>query len=702
MPTLAHTALLLLAAATILPAQEAPTHADVPYGPHARNVLDFWQASAPGRRPLLVRIHGGGWVVGDKTGERGAVAPYLAAGVHCAAINYRRTDTDPLPAPVLDAARAIQFLRSKADEWNIDTDHVALTGGSAGACTSMWLLFHDDLADPSATDPVARQSTRVCAAYANQGQTSIDPKVVESWVGPKILDHRMIFRAVGEANREAALAHYDAHKALFVEFSPINHVSAGDPPLYMTYGRDVELPARDAGHGIHHAELGIEMKKACDAAGVECHLAIPGTAKSDAYPTPDDFLLGKLYPDADQALVARARLIHQKTFTLDTHKDIDPKLAPEQLPDDPAVREEFRARFDPTVRGKAQVDFPKMREGGYDSAFFIVYTAQGRLDAAGYAKAYAEANAKFDAIWRMARLHPDDIAVALTADDAVKLHRQGRLVALIGIENGYPMGEDVGRIAEFWRRGARYMGIAHNGHTQLGDSHTPAEPLHHGLSELGRQAIAEMNRVGIMVDVSHASREAMLQAVACSSAPVIASHSGARAISDHTRNLDDEQLRAIAKKGGVVQCVALGEFVKNDIARAEAVKALRAELGIGRRAADAPPPEGDLATRMQRYEEGMRAIDAAHPPANVKDFVDHIDHVVRIAGIDHVGIGSDFDGGGGIVGWNDASETPNVTIELVRRGYSAQQIAQIWGGNLLRVLRAVEKVAAVSPADGDK
>ncbi|MFO1077619.1 MAG: membrane dipeptidase [Planctomycetota bacterium] len=694
MPTPTALRAVFLLAASLLPAQGPPTFADVHYGPHERNTLDFWRATAPGRRPLLVRIHGGGWVVGDKANERQALAPFLFAGVHCAAIDYRRTDTDPLPAPVLDAARAVQFLRSKAEEWGIDTDHIALAGGSAGACTSMWLLFHDDLADPKSDDPIARQSTRVCAAFGNVGQTSIDPKVVENWVGPKILDHRMIFRAVGEPDRAAALANYDRHRALFVEYSPITHVNAGDPPLFMTYGKDATLPARDAGHGIHHPQLGVEMKKACDAAGVECHLVIPGVSTSPGYASAEEFLLAKLYPDPEQQLVARARAIHARTFTLDTHKDIDPKLAPETLPDDPATREEFRARFDPTVRGRAQVDFPKMREGGYGAAFFIVYTGQGKLDAGGFARALAEANAKFDAIWRMARLYPDDIGVALTADDAVKLHRAGKLVALIGIENGYPMGEDVARVEEFWRRGARYMGIAHNGHSQLGDSHTPAEPLHRGLSALGRAAIAEMNRVGIMVDISHTSRETMLQAVECSKAPVIASHSGARAVSDHSRNLDDAQLRALAAKGGVVQCVALGEFVKNDPARAEAVRALRTELGIGRRAADAPAPTADLETRMRKYEEGLRAIDAAHPPADVKDFVDHIDHVVRTVGIDHVGIGSDFDGGGGIVGWNDASETPNVTIELVRRGYTEEQIRQIWGGNLLRVLRAVEKFAA--------
>jgi membrane dipeptidase len=398
-------------------------------------------------------------------------------------------------------------------------------------------------------------------------------------------------------------------------------------------------------------------------------------------------------------VVARADAIHARLLTLDTHKDIDAKLAPESLPDDPKTRAEFRARFDPSVRGSQQVDFPKMREGGYDCAFFVVYVAQRRLDAPGYARALAEANDKFDAIERMCRLHGDTIGLAKSPDDVERLHREGKLIACIGIENGYPMGTELGRIATFHARGARYMSIAHNGHTQLGDSHTPAEPLHGGLSELGRQAIAEMNRVGIMVDVSHASRDAMLQAVAASRAPVIASHSGARAVNDHTRNLDDEQLRALAAKGGVVQCVALADFVKSSTARTEALAAWRKECGVGRDAGDGVGEE-ERERRWQRYRDGLPAIDAKHPKANVRDFADHVDHIVRTVGIDHVGIGSDFDGGGGLDGWADASESRNVTRELVARGYTEEQLAKIWSGNLLRVWRAVEHVAAEPVAAG--
>ncbi|HEU4420278.1 MAG TPA: dipeptidase [Planctomycetota bacterium] len=391
-----------------------------------------------------------------------------------------------------------------------------------------------------------------------------------------------------------------------------------------------------------------------------------------------------------------ADAIHDRCLTLDTHKDIDSRLAPESLPEDPKTREEFRRRYDPTVRGSQQVDFPKMREGGYDCAFFIVYVGQGQLNEGGYKRALAEANKKFDAIHRMVRLHGDTIGLATTPDEVERLHKDGKLIACIGIENGYPMGEDLTLIEQFHQRGARYMSIAHNRHSQLGDSHTPAEPKHSGLSELGRAAIAEMNRVGIMVDISHSSRTTMLQAVEVSRAPVIASHSGAHAVNAHTRNLDDEQLRAMAAKGGVVQCVALAEFVKTNPARDEALRAWREECGLGRQR-DATAPElsdEEREARLTKYRAGMPAIDAKHPRANVRDFVDHIDHIVKVIGIDHVGIGTDFDGGGGLDGWNDASESRNVTRELVARGYTEEQIAKIWSGNLLRVWREVEKVAA--------
>jgi len=271
-----------------------PTLADVPYGSHPRNVLDFWKAAGEGPRPLLVYIHGGAWRTGDKTQKMPDYQPFLDRGISFAAINYRLTPDHPLPAPVHDAARALQFLRTKSRDWNIHPQRIALTGPSAGACTSMWLLLHDDLADPKAVDPVQRESTRVCAAAVFVGQTSIDPKVIEGWLGPNVLLHPMIASAVGEKDLADALRNYDRHRPLYVEFSPINHVDSRDPPLFMTCSAEMDLPSRDAGHGIHHPVYGVKLKEKSDQVGHECHLVIPGFSKSTQYADANAFLLAKL------------------------------------------------------------------------------------------------------------------------------------------------------------------------------------------------------------------------------------------------------------------------------------------------------------------------------------------------------------------------------------------------------------------------
>ncbi len=271
-----------------------PTHANVAYGPHERNVLDFYQAAGQGPRPLLVYIHGGGWTSGDKKQPVANFQPFLEKGISYAAINYRLTGQAILPAPVHDAARAIQFIRSKAAAWNINTNRIALTGGSAGACTSMWLLLHDDLADPQAADPIARFSTRVSAAAVAAGQTSIDPKVIEPWLGPNVLQHRMINLSVGEPTIDAAIKNYEKHQKLYQEFSPYNHVDKQDPPLLMTYGDNMKLPSENAGHGIHHPVYGVKLKEKSDSLGHECHLLIPGVSQSEKYATANDFLFAKL------------------------------------------------------------------------------------------------------------------------------------------------------------------------------------------------------------------------------------------------------------------------------------------------------------------------------------------------------------------------------------------------------------------------
>jgi acetyl esterase/lipase len=286
--------LMIVSSAGLGDDDPAPTFSDFSYGPHKSNVLDFWKAEGEGPRPLLVYIHGGGWRGGDKKRSPTTYVPFLQRGVSYAAVNYRLSGEASLPAPVHDAVRAIQFVRTKADEWNVDPDRIALTGGSAGACTSMWILLHDDLADPDAEDPVLRQSTRVAAAAVAGGQTSIDPKVIEPWLGPKVLDHSMIWTSVGAKTMAAALEDYDQYRELYREFSPYNHLDGDDPPLFMTYGNNMTLPSESAGHGIHHPVYGVKMKEKADELGHECYLLIPGVSKADPFGSANEFLLEKL------------------------------------------------------------------------------------------------------------------------------------------------------------------------------------------------------------------------------------------------------------------------------------------------------------------------------------------------------------------------------------------------------------------------
>ena len=353
--------------------------------------------------------------------------------------------------------------------------------------------------------------------------------------------------------------------------------------------------------------------------------------------------------ETEEQLVARAQAIHDRVITLDTHADIN--------------TQNFTIETNYTQDLDTQVNLPKMFNGGLDAAFFIVYTAQGEINPDGYAAAYANAIDKFTAIHRLAEeIAPDQIELAYTSDDVRRIAAAGKKVALIGIENAYPVGPDLSNIEKFYDLGGRYMSLAHNGHNQFSDSQTGERDgiyWHRGLSEMGRFAIREMNRLGIMVDISHPSRDSIMQTLELSRAPVIASHSSVRALTNHSRNLDDEMLLALKENGGVVQTVAFGSYV-NELRRAH-------------------------------WAAGGDFADA--PSATVADFVDHIDYLVNLIGIDHVGISSDFDGGGGLVGWNDASETFNVTLELVRRGYTESEIEQMWSGNLLRVLDDVQRIA---------
>ncbi|WP_421807269.1 dipeptidase [Flagellimonas sp.] len=403
-------------------------------------------------------------------------------------------------------------------------------------------------------------------------------------------------------------------------------------------------------------------------------------------------------PEKTESLEEKAQRIHDSVITIDTHDDINVQ--------------NFTDSINYTQRLETQVNLPKMKEGGLDAVFLIVYTGQDTLTTEGYAKASENAMAKFDAIHRLCEeIAPDQIELALTSDDVRRIAASGKKVAMIGVENAYPIGEDLSKIEEYQKRGALYMSLSHNGHSQFSDSNTGERDsvwLHNGLSELGKKAVAEMNRVGIMIDVSHPSKEAMKQMIALSKAPIIASHSSARALCDHSRNLDDEQLMLMKENGGVVQTVAFSSYLNTEKHEArsaymtEVYKKVADSLGVAwyERSQFATLTDAQREEFFANYRKVMNIgeewaeTDASAPPAvNVADFVDHIDYMVELIGIDHVGISSDFDGGGGIEGWSDASETFNVTLELVKRGYTEEEIAKLWGGNLLRVLDEVQAVA---------
>jgi len=334
-----------------------------------------------------------------------------------------------------------------------------------------------------------------------------------------------------------------------------------------------------------------------------------------------------------------AAALHRATLTLDSHIDIP-----------------WPNGADPFTATDRHVDLPKMRDGGLDAGCFVAFVPQGPRTAAAARDATDRALAMLSTIHAMG-VSRDGIATRLCrgADDVVAARAAGQLAIIPAIENGYAIGEDLGLLERFRGLGVAYVTVTHNGHNWLADSANPrrdlgdAPTLHGGLSALGRDAIREMNRLGILVDVSHVSRQSMLQAVEVSAVPVVATHSCATALCDHPRNLDDAQLDALRASGGLVQITAMPPFLR--------ARGRSDTVGVG-------------------------------------EFVDHVDYVVKRIGVEHCGISSDFDGGGAIVGWRHAGESGNITTELVRRGYAASDIAALWGGNFLRLMRAAEAHAA--------
>src|SRR4030043_2418916 len=374
--------------------------------------------------------------------------------------------------------------------------------------------------------------------------------------------------------------------------------------------------------------------------------------------------------NTEEQLIRKADKIHKDFLTVDTHCDTPLEI--------------IRNDFDLGIRhDRGCVDFPRMIEGGLDAEFLAAYIGQGPRDDSSAFRAHQEILGIIEAIHENVEKNSAMAEIALSPDDAYRLKKAGKLSAFIGIENGYPAGKDISRIKQYYDLGARYITLCHSGNNDICDSSTdPMGSEHGGLSSFGEEVVSEMNRIGMIVDVSHSSDESFYDVVNISKAPVIASHSSSRALCSSPRNLSDDMLLALKENGGVTQICILSSYIKTPEPNPELearLAELKSKYGDFRALSDEE--------RNQYRNERWEIMNKYRKLATVADVVDHIDHVVQIIGIDHVGIGTDFDGGGGVDGCRTVAEMKNITIELLRRGYSKTDIEKIWGGNAMRVFR---------------
>lgn len=379
----------------------------------------------------------------------------------------------------------------------------------------------------------------------------------------------------------------------------------------------------------------------------------------------------------EQTLEERAEVLHARMLTLDSHNDTPLRF---RLPEFDIMQD------NPGVC----VDYPKMVAGGLDGAFFAAYIRQGARDSAALEAATQRTLSIIEDIRRMAAEHPDQFTLATTPEDGLKIKQEGKRAMYIGVENGYAIGRNLEILDRFYDLGVRYMTLCHTRNNDICDSANDTIEEHGGLSDFGRQVVERMNRLGMMVDISHVSEASAFDAIELSAVPVVASHSCAWEVCQNPRNMSDSLLVAMARKGGVMQLCILSSYVRPDIPNPQldsAMQAMREQYAA----------LGTLTPEQQRQQRAdIQKIYETYPPnlASVSEAVDHIDHVVRLVGIDHVGIGTDFDGGGQLSDCKNAAQLKNITVELLRRGYSEEDIAKIWSGNLLRVMKAAQDYAA--------
>lgn len=382
----------------------------------------------------------------------------------------------------------------------------------------------------------------------------------------------------------------------------------------------------------------------------------------------------------DPTIKAKAAAIHAAALTLDTHADVPTYLIAHP-------RFDLSKAHSPRITG-SRVDFPRMKQGGMDAMFFAVYLGQGARTEAGYADAKRRAKVLFDVIHKRVGDHPDLAGLATTSEDAYALEKVGKRAVFIGVENGWAIGRDLSLLKTYYDWGARYMTLCHARNNDICDSSTdPNGAEHRGLSAFGKEVVNEMNRLGMLVDISHTSDATFWDCLALSKAPIVASHSSARALYNHRRNLSDEMIKALAAKGGVIQMNMYTGYLKSENPkRVAALKALQAKYPWTKELTDA---------ERQEKSAALQEINSRYPyvSATLQQVVDHIDHIVKLVGVDYVGIGADLDGGGGVRGMYDVSEAGNITYELVKRGYSEADIKKIWSGNFFRVMKEAQRVA---------